>query len=229
MFSVSTLSAVAVTIVAAGIVPTVISAGDLDSSALPYPVAVFTTVVADNLAFLVLPVVACLPYVLGFMGLVQHRFLTYARVRASSRLMVTGHVGACGLVTGVTLAMVGALPGIPMVFGGYTLAPEEYLLLTPESIRAAELSDSTFTQFVSGGEWAVPVAYGLWVGINAALYAVISLCLTILQRSRVVALVAPWAVQMVVGYGMALVGLEGFSPSLIMPFNVTQLPLSNLA
>lgn len=228
VLSLPTLLTVIVTIVAVGLVPTFVAGRDLDSYAIPYQVGIFTTLVRTNPVYLVFPVVACLPYVLGFLGLTQNRFLVYARLRASARSILGGHMLACGVVTGISFAVIGALPGIWMAFGGYQLQPETYGFFTPESIRAAEASEATFTQLVPWGAYAVPVAYGCWVGMNAALYALISLCLSLLQRSRVVALIAPWAVEMVLEFGMAVLGLEGFSPGLIMPFNLTQLPLTNL-
>ncbi|MFV0453303.1 MAG: hypothetical protein ACK5LS_13880 [Propioniciclava sp.] len=180
-----------------------------------------------NPIYVVFPVAACLPYMAPFFGLVQDRFLVYARLRASTRRILAGHLLACGAMSGLTFALVGAIPGLWMRFGQYTLEPLAYGLTSPEAVRAAELSAAPLTNVVAVGHWALPVVYGLWVGINAAMYATISLCLILLQSSTIIALIAPWAVEMVAGFGLESLRWEEISTGLFMPFNLSQIPVTN--
>ncbi|MFV0407257.1 MAG: hypothetical protein ACK5LN_10610 [Propioniciclava sp.] len=187
----------------------------------------FTTLVDTNPMCLVIQIAACLPYVIPFLAFSRGRFLPYARMRANTRSILWGHLMGCFIVTFATFAAIGAMPGVWMAFGSYVLEPEVYGLQGSADIAVAEQSAASFTQLFSVGAWAVPVAYGIWVGLNAGLHAVLSLCLFFIQRGRIVALAGPWVAVMLVVYAMTTMGWEAYAPALVPPFNVIQLPWFN--
>ena len=56
-----------------------------------------------------------------------------------------------------------------------------------------------------------------------------AMCAVAVLKNRALGLSVVWIVTMLSIYGLAVVGLEAFSPALYAPSNLTQLPITNLA
>ncbi|MFZ1412220.1 MAG: hypothetical protein WAS07_12230 [Micropruina sp.] len=78
------------------------------------------------------------------------------------------------------------------------------------------------------GAWAPVLAYAVWLAVNAALYSTLTMCALVLVRNRVLALTLPWIAYLAAGFALAVTWLEAYSVLLAFPFNLTQLPLTNL-
>jgi hypothetical protein len=176
----------------------------------------------------VLPLVAVAPYVLSFTGVLGNRFVAYTRTRRGVRETLARHLTSNFLVTSGTFLVVGLVPQLFVVWGEPHYEPEAYELNTPEAIMAAQLRWKTFSQLLAYGPWTPAVAYSIWLALNAALYATIAMCSVLLISNRVLGLSLPWIGYLLVGFATAVLWLEAYSILLAFPFDLKQIPLTNL-
>lgn len=224
----SVLALATATIVLFGVLPSMVAYDSRGEEVLAFPSALYAFLFRRNPLVLLFPLVAAVPYVMPFGAEVRHRFLVYTRPRASVRVTVGIRLVSNALVAFVTFFVVGLIPQLFVEWGHTRYRAEAFALTTPEQVSAAEQGFVTFSQLRVYGPWAFPVAFSVWLGVNAVLYSSMALCSTLLVRSRFAALSLPWAVSLVVVFLFAIVGLEAYSPGLLFPFNLTQLPMGNL-
>lgn len=223
------LACLAVILVAA-VIPSIMGRGTAGSFSLPHAAAYYELIFRKNFLGLVFPLLCAVPYVLWFCVIKSRRFLTYTRTRRPVRRTLARHLAANAAFASVTFLLVGLIPQMFIsVDSTYRYRPESSMLTTPEQIRAAELTSNVFSGFLASGPWGLAVAYSVWLAVNAALYATIALCLTLVMRRWVIAVSVPWVGQLGLTLVMAYLGLELWSPGLIVPFNLTSMPLANLA
>nr|WP_300148682.1 hypothetical protein [Propionicimonas sp.] len=177
---------------------------------------------------LVLPLVAILPYALAFSGKLSHRYLTYTRTRAGIRHTLTDQLLRNSLATFVVFLLVGLLPQLFVVLGEPRYEPEAYGYTNPDSAIAAQLHWKTFSQLLVYGAWAPVAVYAVWLAVNAALYSTMAMCTVLLVPNRVLGFSLPWVGYLLTSFMTAILGLEAYSIALVFPFNLTQLPLTNL-
>ncbi len=220
-FSRGTAAAVGLTVAAVGIVPFLVARSVAEDYGLAIQLEYFMLMLRLNPIGILLGLLAAIPYVLGWQGLVHQRFLTYTRCRSDLRRTLLRAYAHCALVTGVT-------------FGGTVLGLYGLSLLT-EPVYRPEIYEgsparsaatiTTFSQVTVWGEWLYPVVIAVWIGAHAIGYAWLALTTTLLVTNRALALSLPWAASLVIGFGMAVAGLESYSPFTATPFDLTQLPV----
>ncbi|MDR1431722.1 MAG: hypothetical protein LBI99_06345 [Propionibacteriaceae bacterium] len=199
-----------------------------DSRDDPFPAAAYAEMWMGNPIILLFQLAVVVPYALRFGIFLRNRFITYTRVRCSLRRYLGRHFAVNAVIAFIIFFAVGIIPNLWVVFGGFSFNPGAYFLLTPQEIAQAEAAWTTFSQFTVYGPWAFPVVFSLWLGVNAVLYSSITLCLIMLMKNQIIPLVLPWLASLVLSFGFAVFGLEAFSPGLLFPFNLTQLPMENL-
>lgn len=224
-----TLGSAGLCVVLFGLLPSWWAFGDRNSHLLEFPTALFVYLHRTNPMILVFPLVATLPYILGFAGEVSNRFLTYARFRSGIRPLLRVRLAANAAVTFTVFFLIGLIPQFFVVWGPVTqYRPESADLFDEAAIRAAEASFTTLSQWVDHGPWVFPVAYAGWLGLNAVLYSSMALCTVVLIRNRALGIASVWIATILVIFLMAVLGLEAYSPALYSAFNLTQLPVTNL-
>lgn len=182
----------------------------------------------DSALPLIFPLVAVLPYALGFSSKLSHRYLTYTRTRASIRRTLIRHLGRNAMITFGVFLVVGLIPTLFVIWGQPHFEPDAYGFETPEAIRAALLHWKTFSQLLIYGEWAPVLAYSSWLALNAALYSTLAMCTLLMVPNRILGLSLPWVGYLLISFLSAVLWLETYSIALAFPFNLTQIPLINL-
>lgn len=177
---------------------------------------------------LLLPLVSALPFTLAFSGELSNRFIVYTRTRCSIRSLLARKLGRNALVTFFVFFVVGIVPQLFVAFGEMRYDTAGYGLTTPEQIETARLTSKTFSQLLIYGAWAPAVAYAAYLGLTAALYATIAMCSVVVTPNRILGFSIPWIVYILASFMMAVLWLEAYSVALVFPFNLQQLPLSNL-
>ncbi|MDR1264006.1 MAG: hypothetical protein LBK42_00160 [Propionibacteriaceae bacterium] len=218
-----------VVVVLCAVLSPLIVYGSEGSYGLPFPAALYTLLLRKSPLTLLFTLAVALPYALPFSDLLRNRFVTYTRTRQSLRRTLAGHWAANATATFVTGFLIGLVPYLWVVAGDVKYAPEMYGLDTPAAVAEGELAWSTFTQLLSHGQWALPLAVSGWLGLNAVVWSSLAMCTVTLVRNRALSLSLPWVAWFAIMYVMAVLGLEAYSPNLIFPFNLEQMPLANLA
>lgn len=101
-FSRGTAAAVGLTVAAVGIVPFLVARSVAEDYGLAIQLEYFMLMLRLNPIGILLGLLAAIPYVLGWQGLVHQRFLTYTRCRSDLRRTLLRAYAHCALVTGVT-------------------------------------------------------------------------------------------------------------------------------
>lgn len=194
------------------------------------PFDFYTYLVQHNSALpLILPLVATVPAVVAMSGELSNRYLSYTRVRAPIRVTLVRRLLRAATLTFVTFVVVALIPQFFVALGSTRYDPAGYGLDSQAQIDAAQLGWKTFSQLLVYGSWAPVLAFAGWLGVNAALYAVIAFCTVVLIPNRVIGLSLPWVVYLLTCFLMAVLWLERYSPAVAMPFNLTQLGADALA
>ncbi len=183
----------------------------------------------NSVLAMLFPLVATLPYTLAFSGKLSHRFLTYTRTRASIRQTLGGHFLRNGVASFGVFLVVGMIPQLFVIWGSPHYDPAGYGFTTAEAVAAAQLHGKTFSQLLVYGDWAPVIGYSFWLALNASLYATLALSAVLLVPNRVLGLSLPWVGYLLTSFVMAVLWMESYSIQLAFPFNLTQLPLTNLA
>lgn len=210
----------------AGVLPTLTGLASIGNYAVPYRSTLYTTIVLHNPVYLVMPMVAALPYASPFWALVDDRFLAQARTRTKIEDILRTHVIRCAVITFAALTMVGLVMAVPMLVEGHRVDPSLRPHYLDSGLPQPETDSGAMTPLVQYGAWALPVVYSLWLGASSSLYALMSLCLSWLQPNRIVALVTPWLGWIVTSIAMAWLGLDRFSPGLLMPFSLVSVSVT---
>lgn len=194
----------------------------------PFPAAAYAKSFMLNPLILIFPLAAAMPYVPFFGSLVTNRFLVYTRPRQAIRSSLARHFLVNSVLAFTTFFLVGIVPGLFVTYGSVRYAPGDYYLETQQQIDLAEQSWTTFSQFAVHGPWGFPLAFSMWLDVNAVLYSCISLSLSLMTRNRILPIVVPWLVSFVLSFAFAITGFQAYSLLLIFPFNLQQLALTNM-
>lgn len=209
------------------LVPAWFAYGDRGMRVQAFPSALYTSMFEQNPLVLLFPLVVAIPFALAFSGELSHRYAVYTRTRVPLRGYLAARFGANAVVVFITFVLVGLLPQLFVVLGSTTYRPQDYHLSSPSEILNAEIGWTTFSQFRADGTWGLPIAFALWLGINAVLYSSLTMCALVVVSNRALAISLPWMIYLVAYVGMAVMRLEAYGPSLVFPFGLTQLPLEN--
>ncbi|MFT3860991.1 hypothetical protein [Micropruina sp.] len=182
----------------------------------------------DSFLPLLLPLAASLPFTMAFSGELSNRFIVYTRIRRSIRSTLVRRFSMNALVTFLVFMVVGVVPQLFVVFGEKRYDTEGYGLTTHEQIETARLASKTFSQLLPYGAWVPVVAYSVYLGLTAALYATITMCSVVVSPNRVLGFSIPWIAYIMASFVMAVLWLEAYSVALAFPFRLQQLPLLNL-
>lgn len=207
----------AAVVVGLGVVICLLTLGWADSYSLGYPTEFPSLAIEGTPIPLLLPLLAMVPYVLAVMPLLRNRFLVYSRTRREIRHSVRGLYVGAAVVTFAVFALIILIYAV-----GGEVGDVDY---DPAAVGYTEAGLSTFSQLTVYGSWAYYGFLSIWFGINAAAYAVLGLSGLLLVRHPLVGLLVPWIVFCVVAFGMAVLGLETYSPLTLAPFNLIQLPI----
>lgn len=222
------LSTVAV-VVAMIVIPSWWAFEDRGSQVLAFPAALYTFLLRQTPLVLVFPLVMAFPYTVQAGGEVTHRFLPYSRTRMGIRRVLLVRFAANAVAVAPVAFLAGFVPYLLVAFGGPTrFRPDAYSLDSPERVAQAEQAWATLSQLVVWHPWAFPLAFSAWLAVNGALYATLGYAVTVLTGNRVMGLTLPWVTSLLASFAMAAVGLEAYSPGLLFPFNLQQLPIENL-
>jgi len=170
---------------------------------------------------LVFPALAVLPFTVVAVSATRNNFLLYTRTRRRIRsTLVRLYIGAA-VVTFAVFAII----MLTYELGAMVSEVAGTVDYVPGRVDRTPETTTTFSQLMVYGTGAYYAFQCVWFGVNAAAYAVLGLSCVLVIRQPVVALLLPWLVFVVVGFGMAVLGLEAFSPFTVAPANLTQLPM----
>lgn len=204
-------------IIICGVVCGLWAVGVADSYTLGFRTEFLSLALENSPIPLLFPLLSVIPFVLAAVPLVRNRFLVYTRPRRNVQRSLLRLYAGAAIVTFTTFAVT---VGILAVVG--EAASIKY---NPGAVGYAENGLSTFSQLTAYGSATYYIFMSAWFGMNAAAYAVLGLSALLVFRNALIGLLSPWVLFTVVGFGMAVVGLETYSPYTVAPFNLIQLPL----
>lgn len=226
-----TLVVGAVVLLVGLVLPLVVSLTQVAGVALGTPVQLFGYLLGNNpvisFAAALLPALVICPQVSEELS---RRFISVTRVRESIRgrlgRMLAWNAAAGGAVMFV-IPLVTAMVAFYVApqLGWVQLDPSVYNLGSPQEILVSETSQFAFSQLVVNGHWLYGLVYSAWVGFVGAGYATLVLSLMVMLPNRFVGMSLPWVGYIVLSFGLAVFGLPGLAPTVIVPFNLVQVPM----
>ncbi|MGZ0084481.1 ABC transporter permease [Caldibacillus thermoamylovorans] len=185
------------------------------------PVEVFQETISAIIPLL-FPVLVILIYLPSFVQEQRNHFITYTRMRIplNTYLLSKGVINA--FLTGFVLFL---LIFLPFLFIMYVEPRLGIIYYTPIDEKT-HIPATTFSSFLSYGDFTYGLIYALWVSINGVVYSTIAFMLLLTLSHPFVALSFPFVFYHIVNFVTGILNVPMFSPlSTIFPFNIEEQPL----